>query len=80
MGSTLIEDEEKLFLQIIPKRTLESVYLSDSVYRPCAELLDEIEHRDLLKEKGMELIANKWDRTAVVCVEIEHMTGKGMAK
>jgi SpoVK/Ycf46/Vps4 family AAA+-type ATPase len=54
MGNTMIEDEEKLFLQIIPKRTLESVYLSDSVYRPCAELLDEIEHRDLLKEKGME--------------------------
>lgn len=32
------------------------------------------------KEKGMELIAGKWDRTAVVCIEIEHMTGKGMAK
>ena len=32
------------------------------------------------KEKGLELIANKWDRTAVVCIEIEHMTGKGMAK
>ena len=32
------------------------------------------------KEKGLELIANKWDRTAVVCIEIEHMTGKGMAR
>ena len=31
-------------------------------------------------KKGMELIRAKWDRTAVVCIEIEHMTGKGMAK
>ena len=50
----LIDDKDNLFLQIIPKRTLESVYLSDSVYRPCAELLDEMEHRDLLREKNME--------------------------
>ncbi|MBR5229562.1 MAG: 5-nitroimidazole antibiotic resistance protein, partial [Firmicutes bacterium] len=32
------------------------------------------------KEKGLEMIKAKWDRTAVVCVEIEHMTGKGMAR
>ena len=32
------------------------------------------------KEKGLEMIVNKWERTAVVCIEIEHMTGKGMAR
>ena len=45
---------EDIFLKITPKRTLDSVYLSDSVYWPCMELLDEIEHTDVLRSKGME--------------------------
>ena len=54
MGNTYIEDEDRLFLQITPKRTLDSVYLNDAVYRPCCELLDEIGHRDILRSHGME--------------------------
>ncbi len=54
IDNTLMKDEENLFLQIKPQRTIESVYLNDSVYRPCCELLDEIAHRDMLREKGME--------------------------
>lgn len=54
MENTITKDNEDLFLQITPKRKLDSVYLSDSVYRPCSELLEEIEHRDLLRKNGIE--------------------------
>ncbi len=45
---------EDIFLMIEPKRTLDSVFLNDSVYYPCMELLDEIAHTDVLRAKGME--------------------------
>ena len=32
------------------------------------------------KAEGMQYIRDKWERTVVVCIEIEHMTGKGMAR
>ena len=50
----MLTDYEDIFMMIKPKRTLDSVFLNDSVYSPCMELLDEIAHTDMLRDKGME--------------------------
>lgn len=46
--------KEDLFVKKIPERNLDTVYLSNSVYKPCAELIDEMKHRKELIENGME--------------------------
>ena len=46
--------EDNLFIKTVPKRRLGTVYLSESVLLPCAEMIDEIKHRDLLRKNNLE--------------------------